>query len=124
MAGAASCDRSNVQNGLHDRVPGSYSSGPDPGPTTSTVPSSSSVAELSFESNEIMSPVTVHVPLAGSYSSADLEDEALVDRPATSTVPSRSSVAVIPSCGAFMSPVAVQEPVSGSYSSAERSIWG
>ena len=71
-----------------------------------------------------MSPVTVQVPLAGSYSSADLGDEALADRPVTSTVPSRSSVAVTLVARCVHVAVAVQEPVSGSYSSAESSIRG
>ena len=39
-------------------------------------------------------PVAVHVPVAGSYSSALLKEPLLLNPPATSTLPEGSSVAV------------------------------
>src|SRR5450759_5054987 len=67
-----------------------------------------------------MFEVAVHVPLPGSYSSAD-EQAGVVSYspPVTSTVPSGSSVAVWYRRGVTILPVLVQDPLFGSYSSAD-----
>src|SRR6266550_1814719 len=62
-------------------------------------------------------PVAVHVPLAGSYSSALLKTRPLFP-PATSTLPLGRSVAVCWARAVPRLPVAVHVPVAGSYSSA------
>src|SRR5207249_10757112 len=64
-------------------------------------------------------PVAVHVPLAGSYSSALLKTPSQsLNPPATSTLPLGSSVAVCRSRAVPRLPVAVHVPLAGSYSSA------
>src|SRR5205823_6472586 len=60
-------------------------------PATSTLPEGSSVAVWSFRPVPML-PVVVHVPAAGSYSSALLKEPYVP--PATSTLPEGSSVAV------------------------------
>src|SRR5450759_2902839 len=97
---------------VQDPVLGSYSSAEArmvnsvicrPPPATSTLPSGSSVAVAPLRC-VIMSPVAVHDPLPGSYSSAEAPPP-----PAASTLPSGSSVAVWPPRGVRMLPVAVHE---------------
>ena len=65
-----------------------------------------------------MLPLGVHVPLAGSYSSALLNTPLSPTPPATSTLPEYGSVAVWYPRALPMLPVAVQVPIAGSYSSA------
>ena len=66
-----------------------------------------------------MLPVAVHVPVAGSYSSALAKGCSQSSMPpATSTCPFGSNVAVCESRAVAMLPVAVHVPVAGSYSSA------
>ena len=89
---------------------GMYSSAEPPLPATSTVPSSSNVAEP-LVGMTIFS-VTDHVPVAGSYSSAPSASP-------TSTFPSSSTVAGKRVWGLSMLPVADQVPVAGSYTSAD-----
>ena len=66
-----------------------------------------------------MLPVTVHIPVAGSYSSAVAVAKALkTPPPATSTSPFASNVAVWCTRAVAMLPVAVHILVVGSYCSA------
>src|SRR5438874_1626239 len=65
-----------------------------------------------------MLPVTVHIPVAGSYSSALAKTSLLLSPPATSTCPFGSNVAVCMRRSVVMLRVAVHTPVAGSYSSA------
>ncbi len=79
-------------------------------PAASTVPSGSNVAVKSCRP-EVSDPVSVHVSVAASYTSA-LASEGT--EPATSTVPSVSSVAVWNVRARSMLAAGVQEPVAGS----------
>ena len=65
-------------------------------------------------------PVALHVPLAGSYSSALLRPLPLPSGvpPATSTLPLGSNVAVWKKRAVLRLPVAVHVPLAESYSSA------
>src|SRR5438132_3464534 len=68
-----------------------------------------------------MLPVKLHVPVVGSYNSADCQDSVsmlLEPPPATSTRPSSRSVAVCPTRPEFGLAVCVHVPVAGSYNSA------
>src|SRR5436190_1554657 len=65
-----------------------------------------------------MLPVAVHIPVAGSYSSALANWPWWFSPPATNTCPFGSNVAVCSKRGVVMLPVAVHTPVAGSYSSA------
>ena len=63
--------------------------------------------------------MAVHVPLAGSYSSALLRPLPLLPTPAaTSTLPLGSNVAVCDRRAVVRLPVSLQLPLAGSYSSA------
>src|SRR4029079_12495933 len=91
-------------------------------PASNTVPSSNRVAVRDAAPGSAMSPVGVHVPVAGSYSAARPLAGSPYDHRTTSTIPSSravarmSSKAWFPVAGRLV--VAVQDRVSGSYSSA------
>ena len=73
-----------------------------------------------------MLPVDVHVPVAGSYSSAVSATSTLMPSmpaPATRTLPLGRSVAVWDARCRLMLPVVVQVPVAGSKSSADEMAW-
>src|SRR5258707_3700659 len=63
-------------------------------------------------------PVALHVPVAGSYSSALLRKLTPLNPPATSTLPLGNNVAVCARRAVLRLLVALQVPVAGSYSSA------
>src|SRR5512142_2908505 len=65
-----------------------------------------------------MEPVWLHVPEAGSYSSAVRRSPLSLYPPATSTLPLGSSVAVWPQRAEAMEPVSLEVPEAGSYTSA------
>src|SRR5438874_1279570 len=91
---------------------------PFPPPATSTLPEGSSVA-VGAKRAVPMLPVAVHVPVAGSYSSALLKErKGVVKATSTSIWPLGSSVAVGPLREVRWLPVAAHVPVAGSYSSA------
>src|SRR2546428_6151674 len=86
---------------------------PLPPPAASTLPVGSRVAVCKARL-VFMLPVTLQVPVAGSYSS---EGATL---PATITSPVLSRVAVWPERPAVMLPVLLHVPEAGSYNSQER----
>ena len=90
-------------------------------PATSTRPLGRSVA-VSLARAVCIEPVAVHVPVAGSYSSALATGRPVTSPPtippATSTLPSWSSVAAAPVTAKGMCPVAENVRVAGLYSSA------
>src|SRR5205807_523710 len=92
-------------------------------PATRTLPLDSSVAVCSARAVSRL-PVPVHVPVAGSYSSALLRAKQLcgggpqLKPPATRTLPFGSKVAVCPSRSVLRSAVRFHVPAAGSYSSA------
>src|ERR1700728_517118 len=133
---AVCCSRAACIAPVWPQVPvaGSYSSAllvsvqksssqPVKPPATSTLPSGSRVA-VWYSRSTCIRPVSVQVPVAGSYSSAlrrvlrklpALQEwPRLQPPPATSTSPSGSSVAVSPDLATFIAPVAVQVPATGS----------
>src|SRR5262245_36795996 len=78
-----------------------------------------------------MLPVDDHVPVAGSYSSADVRNTSggpsgavVLSPPATSTLPSARSVAVCPKRGTDLLPVTDQVRLGGSYTSAALRTYG
>src|SRR5205085_6127744 len=105
---------------LHTPQPGSLFE-PSTPPATRTRPSGSTVA-VAPARPVVMSPVAVHVPVSGSYSSAlDKlgQKRAWLPQkswlPATSTCPLGSRASAGSSRGNRMLPVATQRPVRGSY---------
>ncbi len=87
-------------------------------PATSTLPLGSNVAVCKSRSM-LRLLVALHVPVAGSYTSALLRmPPGIPNPPATSTLPLGSNVAVCNLRRVLRLPVALQIPVAGSYSSA------
>src|SRR5207244_1442801 len=84
---------------------------------TRTLPFGSSVAVWSWRV-VLRLPVTLHAPVAGSYSSALLRLPALLAPPATRTCPLGNSVDVWSKRATLRLPVTLHVPVAGSYSSA------
>ncbi|KVD29829.1 hypothetical protein WI83_20815 [Burkholderia ubonensis] len=82
---------------------------------TSTLPPGSRVAVWPSRAMPML-PVADHVPVFGSYSSAEFGLRSAP--PATSTLPSGSSVAVWLARAEAMLPAADHVPVPGSYNSA------
>src|SRR6266545_2920435 len=112
---------------VHRPVAGSYTSALDnevycaasgAPPVTSSLPLNSRVV-VWFSRAIASEPVTVHVPVAGSYSSAvdNAEPVLRLWPPATSTFPLGSNVAVCVVRNVVNAPLAVQVPVAGLYSS-------
>src|SRR3989449_6109610 len=101
-------------------------------PAVSTLPSGSTTRKpAALTSSEVqmrwsaMLPVALHVPVAGSYNSAEASDGkgyALVP-PASSTRPSGSSAAAGACRPSLRVPVDVHVPDAGSNSSAEVHMW-
>ncbi len=91
-------------------------------PTTRTLPSASSVTVSAYRV-WTRSPVAVHPPRAGSYSSADAVGWSFVSPPTTSTRSSRSNVVVWMNWTLAGLPVILQCPALGSYSSAAAGGW-
>src|SRR5262249_54089643 len=83
-----------------------------------TCPFGSNVAVYELLSGVMRSPVSIHTPVAGSYSSALVNPGEEIPPPATSTCPSCSNVAVCAERSNVMLPVFVHTLLPGSYSSA------
>src|SRR6476620_3375021 len=86
-------------------------------PANSTLPLGSNAAVCCCRAWTRL-PVALHVPPAGSYSSALLRVPLLLDPPTTSALPLRSRVAVLLTRAVPRLPVVLQVPLAGLYSSA------